>query len=145
MISSFFGGKYMSVIKSERDTSEVEFINNARKLEIFTIQKCVNLIPKRYTFFIANKLADSAHEIYSNAVKGNSVYPTNRHEVQMRKDYFMKAVVEARSLVSHIDIAYELLHFDIKIMRDWMKLVNDEINLLKGVIKKDQARYKNIE
>lgn len=135
----------MSVIKSERDTSEVEFINNARKLEIFTIQKCVNLIPKRYTFYIGNHLADSAHAIYSYAVKGNSVYPTNRHEVQMRKDYFIKAMVEARSLVSQIDIAYEMLHFDVKIMKDWMKLISDEINLLKGVIKKDQTRYKNIE
>ena len=135
----------MSVIKSERDTSEVEFINNARKLEVFTIQKCVNLIPKRYTFYIGNHLADSAHEIYSNVVKGNSVYPTNRHEVQIRKDYFIKAMVEARSLVSQIDIAYEMLHFDIKIMKDWMKLISDEINLLKGVIKKDQSRYKNIE
>ena len=135
----------MSVIKSERDTSEVEFINNARKLEVFTIQKCVNLIPKRYTFYIGNHLANSAHEIYSNAVKGNSVYPTNRHEVQMRKDYFIKAMVEARSLVSQIDIAYEMLHFDIKILKDWMKLISDEINLLKGVIKKDQTRYKNIE
>ena len=135
----------MSVIKSERDTSEVEFINNARKLEVFTIQKCVNIIPKRYTFYIGNHLADSAHEIYSNVVKGNSVYPTNRHEVQIRKDYFIKAMVEARSLVSQIDIAYEMLHFDIKIMKDWVKLISDEINLLKGVIKKDQSRYKNIE
>lgn len=145
MIFSFFGGMDMSVLKSDRDTSEIEFLNNARKLEMFTIQKCVSTIPKRYTFYIGNHLADSAHAIYSNAVKGNSIYPTNKHEAQIRNDYFIKAVVEARNLVSQIELAHEMLHFDVKVMREWMKLVSDEIALLKGVIKKDQARYKNLD
>lgn len=32
----------MSVIKSKRSTSDMEFLATARKLEIYTIQKCVN-------------------------------------------------------------------------------------------------------
>lgn len=135
----------MSVLKSNRETSDVEFINNARKLEIYTIQKCVSIIPKRYTFYLGNHLADYAHEIYSNAVKGNSVYPMNAHEVQLRKDYFIKAGVAAHNLVAQIELAHEMLNFDTKIMREWMKLVSDEIALLKGVIKRDKVRYQNIK
>lgn len=135
----------MSVVRSERAVSELEFLNNARKLEIFTIQKCVNAIPKRYTFFIANKLADSATAVYSYVKKGNSIYPINAHEVQIRRDYFLRAHAELQSLVSQLEIAYEIVHFDMKILKEWAKLINDEIMLIKAVIKKDKERYKNLK
>ena len=47
----------MSVIKSQRSTSPVEFINTARQLEIYTIQKAVGF-PKRYTFYVSQPLAN---------------------------------------------------------------------------------------
>lgn len=134
----------MSVVRSERTLSDLEFLNNARKLEIFTLQKCVSVIPKRYTFYIGNHLADSAVTIYSYVKKGNSVYPTNAHEVQLRRDCFMKAYVELQSLISQIEVAYELLHFDMKVMKEWSKLINEEIVLVRAVMKKDRERYKKI-
>ena len=56
----------MSVIKSQRGLSEMEFLNNARKLEIYTIRRCVNTIPKRYTLYLGQHLADAATQIYAN-------------------------------------------------------------------------------
>ena len=41
----------ISVIKSKRSISNIEFLYNARNLEIYSIKKCTNF-PKRYTFYI---------------------------------------------------------------------------------------------
>lgn len=92
----------MSVVRSERALSEMEFLHNARELQKFTIQKCVNTIPKRYTFFIANKLVDSAYAVYANVKKGNSIYPTNIDEVKLRIKFFLLANAELQNLVSQI-------------------------------------------
>ena len=52
----------MSVIKSKRKLSSVEFINTAMDLEIFTIKQCLKF-PKRYTFVINNTLMDLSKNI----------------------------------------------------------------------------------
>ncbi len=132
----------MSVLKSQRGLSEMEFLNNARKLEMYTIRRCVNTIPKRYTFYIGQNLASIATSIYANAKKGNSIYPTNDHEVQIRRDFFLKSYVECQNLISQIEVAYELIHFETKVLEEWSGLIAAQINLLKGTITKDRKRFK---
>ena len=134
----------MSVIRSKRGVSDAEFLATARKLQIFTIQKCVNAIPKRYTFYLATPLADSSRRVYEYVKRGNSINPTNAHEVQMRRDQFLLAVAELYSLVSQIELSHELLRFDPAIMQEWSKLISTEIKLVKGLLKADRERYKTL-
>ena len=47
----------MSVVRSKRGVSEMEFLNTARQLELFTMRKCKNAIPKSYTFYLGQPLA----------------------------------------------------------------------------------------
>jgi hypothetical protein len=133
----------MSVIRSARSTSGVQFLYTARLLQIYTIQKCVGF-PKRYTFYISQPLAAIATRIYEDAKRGNSVYPTNQHEAQLRRDYFLQAVAELQNLVSQVEVAYELFHFDANIMTHWMELVDTEMKLIKAVLKSDKSRYKDL-
>ena len=140
----FLRGDLMSVIRSKQNESELEFLRTARNLQIYTVQKCVNTIPKRYTFYVGTGLAESAASIYQNAKRGNSIYPLNQHEVQIRRDYFLRAYAELQSLVSQIEVAYELLHFDEKVLHEWAALINSEMKLIRAVIKKDRQRYKDL-
>jgi len=133
----------MSVIKSKRSVSEMEFIATARKLEIHTIKKCVNF-PKRYTFYVSQPLANAATRVYENVKKGNSIYPTNQHEVQMRRDYFLIAHAELQSMISQLEVAAELFGIDADAMKYWMELIDSEIKLVKAVLKNDRARYKEL-
>lgn len=73
----------MSVIKSKRTTSDMEFLVTARNLQIYTIQKCVNF-PKRYTFFVPQPLANATVRVYEDVKRANSIYPINQHEVQIQ-------------------------------------------------------------
>ncbi len=133
----------MSVIRSQRAESEMEFIYTARELQKYTIQKCVGF-PKRYTFYVSQPIANSATRIHQYVKMANSVYPTNAHEAQIRRDYLIKANAELNSLVSQIEVAHELFGLEPNVMKYWMDIVEKEIRLVKGTMKKDKERYKNL-
>ena len=134
----------MSVIKSKRTQSEMQFIYTARELQIYSIQKCVGF-PKRYTFYVSQPIANAATRIHEYVKMANSVYPLNAHEVQMRRDYLLRANAELNSLVSQIEVAGELFGLDPNVMKHWMDLVEQEIRLVKGTLKKDRERYREVK
>lgn len=134
---------HLSVIKSKRGESEMEFIHTARQLQIHTIQKCVNF-PKRYTFYVSQPIANSATRIHELVKCANSIYPLNQHEVQIRRDYLLRANAELQSLVSQIEVAQQLFGIEPDALRYWMEIVDREIRLVKAVLKKDRERYKNL-
>lgn len=133
----------MSVIKSQRTTSEMEFIANARKLQMYTIRKCVSF-PKRYTFYVSQPIANASTRIYEEVRRANSIYPVNQHEAQMRRDCFLRANAELYSLISQIEVAQELFGIEMETMRFWLDIIDFEIRLVKAVMKSDRERYKNL-
>ena len=133
----------MSVVKSKRNESCVEFVYTARQLQIYTIQKCVGF-PKRYTFYVSTQLANSATRIHECVKKANSVFPTNKHEAQLRMDYLIQANAELNSFVSQVEAARELFEIKYDTIKYWMDIVNKEIGLVKAVMKSDRERYKDL-
>lgn len=133
----------MSVVKGKRGESGMEFLHTARLLQIFTIQRCVTF-PKRYTFYIGQPIAACGTRIHELVKCGNSVYPTNAHEVQIRRDYFIEALAETQNLVSLIEVANELFGINKELMGQWAALIDEETRLIKGVMERDMARFKNL-
>lgn len=133
----------LSVIKSKRTTSDMQFLKTARDLQIYTIRKCVGF-PKRYTFYVSQSLAAIATRIYEDVKRANSIYPLNQHEAQIRRDYLLHANAELYNLVSQIEVAYELFQFEERIMEGWMAMVDEELRLLKALMKKDRERYRSL-
>ena len=121
----------------------MEFLANARKLQMYTIQKCVGF-PKRYTFYVSQPIANAAVQVYEDVKRGNSIYPLNQHEVQMRRDYFLRAHAELQSMVSQLEVAQELFGIEPDTMKFWMEMIDTEIRLVKAVLKNDRARYKEL-
>lgn len=136
-------GVPLFVIRSRRSESDMEFLYNARRLQIYSIQKCVGF-PKRYTFYVSQPLANAATWVYEFAKKGNSVYPLNQHEVQIRRDFFINAHAELQSMISQLEVAHELFGVEIDAMKNWMEMVEKEIRLVKAGMKSDRARYKDL-
>ena len=121
----------------------MEFIATARKLEIYSIQKCVNF-PKRYTFYISQPIANAATRIYEDVKRANSIYPMNQHEAQMRRDYLIRANSELQSMVSQLEVAQELFGIEMDTLKYWVDIIDTEIRLVKAVMKSDRERYKNL-
>ena len=134
----------MSVIKSKRGESEAEFLANARALQAYTIRKCVNAIPKRYTFYIGQNIAAIATRVYELVKCGNIIYPLNQHEAQIRRDYFLRAHAELQNLISQIELANEIIQFEDQVLPEWSRLIGNEIRLVKGILKADRERYKDL-
>lgn len=137
------GCELISVIKSKRNESEMQFLDTAYQLYIYTVQQCVKF-PKRYTFYVSQEISHTASEIHRKVKCANSVFPTNIHEFQMRRDYFLEAYADTQSLVSQINAATELFQISGSILTRWMELIQSELHLLKGIMKKDKTRYKNL-
>lgn len=119
----------------------MDFVDTATRLHIHTIKQCVKF-PKRYTFYISQKITETAGEIVKCTKGANSIFPTNAHEVQLRRDYLLGAYAETQSLVSLINDAAELFSISGGTMLEWMGLVQSELNLLKGVLKSDKKRFR---
>ena len=89
----------MSVHKHDRHESQLQFIETARQLEIFTLRNCVKF-PKRYTFFITTEIVRLSQSVYNNVKAANSVFPSGELEVQMRRDYLTRANCDLQCLIS---------------------------------------------
>ena len=121
----------------------MEFVHTARELQIYTIKKCISF-PKRYTFYISQPISEAATHIHQLVKMANSIYPLNAHEAQIRRDYLLRANAELNSLISQIEVAHELFGLEHNVMKFWMDIVDREIRLVKGTLKKDRERYKNL-
>ena len=133
----------MTVIRSKRQESEMQVIQTARELRLYTTRKVAGF-PKRYTFTVANPLADTARRIHQYCKMANSIYPTNAHEVQMRRDYLLRANAELQSMISDIEFAAELFGIEPDVIKFWAEIIEREIRLVKGTLKRDKERYKKL-
>ena len=124
----------------------MQFIINAMDLYAATVQYS-NKVPKRYTFTVAQKIIEKAGEILDHVIEGNSFPVTNQHEAQLRRDQFLLAVAKVRALSCRIEAIKRIPNvqiFDIGTVEKWMAMLNKELILIKGVMKNDRARYKDL-
>ena len=135
----------MAVLKKDREQSSVQFLDTARKLEVLTIKNCLKF-PKRYTFFITTEIVRLSQSVYNNLKSANSIFPTIQADVQIRREYFIKANCDLQALISQLDIAKEVIESDIKssVWCEWMDLIEEEAKLIASVKKSDRERYKNL-
>ena len=133
----------MSVLKSQRGESPVQYLETAYNLEVYTIRQALKL-PKRYTFFITTEIVRLASDCHNHVKAANGIYPTNAHEAQMRRDHLTAANAALQNLLSKIDIAKGLFSIDGKALEKWVGLIADEARLIAAVKKADKRRYKDL-
>lgn len=132
----------MSVVKSKRGQSSVEFLDTAHKIQQETLRIVIKYIPKRYTFYVSQKIVGHATDGCSLVKQGNSIYASTKEDVVLRREYFMRAYAEYQALVSQITSAHEMFHFPDETMVRWMELISRELKVLKAVMQSDRARFK---
>ena len=130
----------MSVLKSKRGESSMQFLETAYNLEVFTIKQVVKF-PKRYTFFIGTEIVSLASGCHNKVKAANSIYPTDAHEVQMRRDYLISANCDLQNLLSKLDIAKWLFPLESHVLENWVSMIVEESKLISGVKQADKRRY----
>lgn len=133
----------MSVLVSKRQHSEVQFLENARQLELYTFRKTIKM-PKRWNHF-KTILENCVIQCYNNCKLGNSIFLKDLQSAEQRKEYFEKALQNLYVLSCQIDIAKELNlceKFTDKQFAHWIGLISNEIEQLKYIEKSDFERIK---
>ena len=87
----------MSVYKSKRGASSAQFVETARKLQVHTLEQCLK-VPKRYAFYLTQKIMDHASAVYDEVTMANSIFPINQHEAQLRRDHLIAANAKLQAL-----------------------------------------------
>lgn len=140
----------MSVYKSKRGTSAVQYVETARQLQIYTISNCVKF-PKRYTYLVVNKIASLAEDIDTHVRLAEAILPTNEHEFQTRRDILNTAFGLLNSLDDKLQLMYDIVKKNpnwstefkwlSNAMLEWGRLIQKEKTLIVGVKKADRRRF----
>ena len=134
----------MSVPKYDRMESEADFLYFARVIEMY-LKESVRKFDKSDTFTFKVPLCNLAFDINRNIRRGNSIYPLNQHEAQLRRDFFLTAKGDLEDFVGEWEIAKELIkQLDKEMFFDLSDLLKTEIKLLIGIMKKDRERFRNL-
>lgn len=134
----------MSVLKSNRNKSDIQFLETAREIELF-IYRITKHFPKRYSYTLSAELIKLSQSLLNNLKAANSIYPTNAHELQIRRDYWIYANNSLQCLISQCGVAKELAT-DVK-SSSWEQLglmLQDEAKLISAVKASDMKRFSTL-
>ena len=131
----------MSVLKRNRKESTLEFINTAIEIEVFILKEC-SKFPKRYFYIITKDIIAFSKEILINVRLANDVFPNNKENIDLRKQYFTKALNAINMLYIQIDVINRLFTVRETFMKNLMELLVKEENLIKKIIISDKNRLK---
>ena len=129
----------MSVYKSKRGESSVQFIETARQLEAHTFACCMKA-PKRYERFLTGRIMELSSEVHDRVRAANNIWPTNRHEAQLRRDELMRANNALQNLSPKLQLLYDSIlqnpegyGWIHKAMQRWGDLICEEAKLIAAI------------
>lgn len=132
----------MAVLKQKRNESNLQFLDTARQLEIYTLKHCVKF-PKRYTFLITTEIVRLSQSVYNKVKAANSIFPSGEMEIKMRREFLTQANCDLQCLISQLDVAKEMFGTEVKSNAwcGWMDLIEAEAKLIASVKKRDKERF----
>ena len=138
----------MAVESSKRASSNLEFLENARKIAVFAVQRCLRW-PKRYQHVLSDRIIVCSLNVLLHCKAANSIYVSNRQEAQKRDSHLVDANINVQQIVSLLDVArmvFEEAGTPIKdtVWLQWFKLLDDEGRLIGGIRKSDRERFKSL-
>lgn len=135
----------MSVIKSKRQEGKLQVLIKARELATYTTHILGNekAFPKRSRWIIAQQIADETINIYKYCRRANAVSVETDSDYAYRHEQQVKAYSCCESLLSLIEIAYNLYNIESHRIEYWTGLVLETEKLLGKWKLSDKHRYNN--
>jgi hypothetical protein len=157
----------MSVLKSRRNLSELEFFHNAVKLrrdivayllrdfgirdkvrkvkddkgkELTVIEEYPNWLIEN----IRNNILTLSNLLVSYITTANSIYPANEHELTMRRWYQTVSITVCERLIQEIEFCVDTLPVKGKFALQFVDKITFEIMLLKSWRKANNRLFRNI-
>jgi hypothetical protein len=149
------GRVFLSVLKSKRSLSKLEFYHNARKLRKditelllrdFGVRDKVRKIktegnmeltiidefPNWLIIEFRNNVLRLLHNLIMNITAGNTIYPTIPEEITVRRRYQTAAIVNCEQLLQELMYCSDVLPLGLEKFTPFVDAIEFEIRLLKG-------------
>lgn len=140
----------MSVVKSMRGESAMQFVETARKLELHAFSVCTKA-PKRYMPFLTARIFKLASIIHEEVRAANNIFPKNQHEAQMRRDHLTNANIALQNLSPKLTLLYDAILQNPEkcswidhAMQEFGEYIIEESKLISKVKKADNERFKTL-
>ena len=133
-------------------------VDTARKIYGSTLNMCIKM-PKRYTYLVLKETIELAGKVMDYTKMANSVFPTNQHEAQIRRDYWIVARSSLQALSSRIDRFIEMpdalsykfedtgkvVHVTINELNELADLIISEMSLITNQLESEEKRFKDLK
>lgn len=129
----------MTVPKSKRRETKMQFVHNARLIEDYCIRHWNERIST-----VLQECIRLAAKIYNGVTIANSIYPDKDNQLQAEERilYLKRALATIYALKMQISLATRHQLIDLNISKEINELIEREKILIKGIIKKDKERYR---
>lgn len=135
----------MSVLKNNRTKSELEFYHTATVIRNELTKFVMNEknIPKRWRPIFTFPMVEKVIALIDNIVAANSIYPVDKHEVMMRRDYQTQAIIIVEQILQLLQFLLSTLEINPDKLQPVVELLIKESSLLRGWRKSDNAKFKD--
>lgn len=136
----------MSVLKSRRELSEMQFFQTGVDIQNKLIEFCMNEknIPKKYRFVYAMPIIEQGEKLVENIVSANTIYPTTNEEVMKRREYQTEALANCEKILQKLQSLRRTLGVDSGILKEIVGMIVNERGYIVAWRKSDNQRYKEI-
>lgn len=118
----------------------MQFLESARELYVINIRYCENL-PKKHYHYLQEPYSRALADMLTYLKMGNSIYPTNETEAQLRREYFLKAYASLQAAVSFLGIIQDMGLLTERQITYISCKMSEELKLIKGILKTDKTRF----
>jgi hypothetical protein len=149
-----FGGELsMGVLKSKRGLSKLEFYHNARKMRRELTELLLRDFgihsrgagfkadtgaepPEGYYDEVVQEFSENIRQLLRNIMwnitAGNTIYPVNDSELQMRRQYQTAAIINCEQLLQEFLYCEDVLPVKASKFMPYIEQIQFEVKLLKG-------------
>ena len=129
----------MSVLKNKRSESQLEFYHTATLIRAELTRFVMNdkVVPKRWRPVFTFPMTEKVIRLVDYITAANTIYPQNRREAEMRRDYQTQAIITVEQILQLLQFMLTTLPVDPDKFQPVTELLIKEATLLRGWRKSD--------
>lgn len=129
----------MGVLKNKRSESQLEFYHTATIIRAELTRFVMNdkIVPKRWRPVFTFPMTEKVIRLFDYITAANTIYPQNRREAEMRRDYQTKAIITVEQILQLLQFMLTTLSVDPDKFQPITELLVKEAALLRGWRKSD--------
>lgn len=119
------------------------FVQKMRAYHRYCYDKIIR-VPLEYKEYLSESILRMVDDALCCVIKGNRKIPTNKQEYEYREKMFQRAIRDLNSMQRPIYALWNVMMYSERVLDEWSGQLEEVLKLLRGVIKSDRQRFKQL-